>query len=585
MKKNKIMSGVMAVLMLSSLSACSSKDDTADATTTTKAETTLATNAGTAANTEAQTASKDDIVEMDTTPITFTLYTADSSVDMNFNDAVAKKITEITGVTLEISHPVGGNDDQDIALMLASGTLPDMIFAKGSTGTLIDSEAIIPLDDYIADYGANLKALYGDQIKRLRYANDGKIYTLGTNGVSTAAWNVDGTFQIQHAVLKDQGYPTIKTLDDYEKAIKDYAAKYPQINGYDTIPLSLCGGSRLQWLVTVGNKAGFVLGYPDDGEFLVDDTTGEATYKWVHPGFKDYFKWLNRLYNEGVIDPESFTQKYDQYLAKLSKGNVISIADAWWDYASAETAIKGAEMYDRTYCPMPVTMSEDIVAPYLMDLGFNGGWGIGITENCKDPQRAFQFLDWWCSDEAQILANWGIEGVNYEYDANGKRYIPADELEKKNTDQNYSITTGVGAYVYPFPMRGDGAKDSTGNYYTTTNPDELIAKYTDVEKETLAAYGATMFADLFPQRETLPIIRHGQVYNYDIPSDSEAGILQTNFETYVRAEVTKAIIAPIDEFDAKWDSIVAWYEANGVDRLNVLISDMVKQRINDWYGE
>ena len=40
---------------------------------------------------------------MDKSPITLTFYNCDASEDMLFDDEVAKKITELTGVTLKIS--------------------------------------------------------------------------------------------------------------------------------------------------------------------------------------------------------------------------------------------------------------------------------------------------------------------------------------------------------------------------------------------------------------------------------------------------------------------------------------------------
>ena len=59
---------------------------------------------------------------------TLTFFSADLTEDAPFDDPVAEKITEETGVKLEISHPVGG-DEQAIPLMIA-GRLPDMILQK-----------------------------------------------------------------------------------------------------------------------------------------------------------------------------------------------------------------------------------------------------------------------------------------------------------------------------------------------------------------------------------------------------------------------------------------------------------------------
>ena len=109
--------------------------------------------------------------EVDKSPITFTIFSADLSEDIPFTDDVAKKITELTGVTLKFEHPVAG-DTQAVPLMIASGEYPDLIYAKGDTSKLIDAGAIIKLDDYFEKSGDNLKALYGDQLNRLRYSSD-----------------------------------------------------------------------------------------------------------------------------------------------------------------------------------------------------------------------------------------------------------------------------------------------------------------------------------------------------------------------------------------------------------------------------
>lgn len=32
-----------------------------------------------------------------------------------------------------------------------------------------------------------------------------------------------------------------------------------------------------------------------------------------------------------TVDPESFTQTYDEYIAKLSTGRVLGMIDQWWN--------------------------------------------------------------------------------------------------------------------------------------------------------------------------------------------------------------------------------------------------------------
>ena len=127
--------------------------------------------------------------------------------------------------------------------------------------------------------------------------------------------------QLQHAVLKELGYPQIKTLEDYENALRAYMKKYPTINGQKTIGLSLLIDTW-QWYIDLSNPGNYTIGYPDDGQWIVDSNLN-ARYKFLDPEIFQYYKWLNKLNAEGLLDPESFTQKEDVWKSKIASGRVL----------------------------------------------------------------------------------------------------------------------------------------------------------------------------------------------------------------------------------------------------------------------
>lgn len=93
-----------------------------------------------------------------TEPITVTFFGADASPTWNkMQDAVGKKITEQTGVTLEAEYDVNDGGNQKIALMAASGDFPDMIYPKGNLSKLVDAGAMLDLTDLIEEHAPNLK--------------------------------------------------------------------------------------------------------------------------------------------------------------------------------------------------------------------------------------------------------------------------------------------------------------------------------------------------------------------------------------------------------------------------------------------
>ncbi|ADL49827.1 ABC transporter substrate-binding protein [Clostridium cellulovorans] len=515
----------------------------------------------------------------DKAPITFSFYSADG-VANDFTDPIAKKITEKTGVSLKIDYPVGGNN-QKVPLMIASGEYPDLIYAKGDTTKLVEAGALVPLDDLIDKYGPNIKKLYGDYLNRLRFSSeDKKIYTLGVYGVNNANWKPDGSMQIQNAVLEDAGYPQVKTLDDVYKLIKNYKAKYPTINGQETIGMSLCADDW-RWLITVGNPSGFVLGQGDNGQWKVDPETYKAEYKFLDPQMKEYYTWLNKLYKEGLLDPESFTQKYDQYIAKLSTGRVLLISDAYWDYKDANISLNANNQANRTFFPLAVTLN-DKVKFNMTNAGYSGASGVGITTSCADPERAIKFIDWLCTDEAQILNNWGIEGVNYEI-VDGKRVVPQAEKDKKNTDKDYGKKTGLGQYGYPFPQYGDGVQDESGQYYTTNSKEDIIADYNEAYKKTLAAYGKKMVLDMFPDEKDFPVSDFGAAYNIKIPNDSPITIAQKKADDLSQSKIPQLIMS--NNFDADWTAYQKDLNTPELQTANEEMTKLIKATVDLWSGK
>lgn len=513
-------------------------------------------------------------------PITLTFFNADLNSDVSFDDPVAQEITKRTGIKLDIQHPVGG-DEQAIPLMIASGEYPDMIFAKGDIGKLIEAGGVIKLDDLIEEKGDNLKKMYGDQFDRLRNSlDDPSIYQVGTYGVENAFWETSGTTSIQLDVLRELGYPEIRTLEDYEDALTEYIAKHPEIDGQKTIGLSLLG-SDWRWLITVGNPAGFSLGIPDDGQWAIDDETGEATYKFMIPEIKDYFKWLNHMNDIGLLDPESFTQTEDTYIAKLSSGRVLGIADQDWNYQDADKALKADGKEWKTYAPLPVTLNENYKSQGLKDYGFAGGWGISISSTSEHQEEAFEFLDWMASEEAQILVNWGIEGENYDV-VDGKRVLQDDDREKRKTDAKYAEKTGVGQYIYPFPQWGNGAVDSNGNSITPDTQDDIIATYTDAENEVLSEYGMESWIDWFPSTEELGISNHGAAANYTIPNNSDLQIIQQKADDYTEQKITQAILGKPADFDKAWDEIQDKLIEMDIEKANAEMTKITQDTMKLW---
>lgn len=402
----------------------------------------------------------------DTSPITFSLFSADPSPNWTgMKDEVGAVLKEKTGVMLDAEFAVG-DPGQKVALIASSGQYPDMISAKNDISKLVDVGAMIDLTELIDKHAPNIKKVLGEEgLKRSRYSNeDQAIYAIPTySAVGQQYFNADGGFELQHRAVKEAGYPEIKTLQDFENVIISYLERHPtDENGNKNIGLTLNADDWYMY-ITVTNPATITAGYPEDGEYGIDIDTQEVTYHFRRESDKEYFRWLNHMNDIGLLDPESFVQKYDQYKAKIATGRVIGLIDQEWAYGDAHKALKAAGKYDQGYGHYPVVQKEGIQESTFWPTGFMGGFGVGISTDCKDPVRAIKFLDYLASDEGQVLLNWGVEGKHYKVE-NGKRVIPP-EINNRivNDAANFTRESGIGLYNTLGVHYGDGVKDPGGN--------------------------------------------------------------------------------------------------------------------------
>jgi putative aldouronate transport system substrate-binding protein len=360
--------------------------------------------------------------------------------EVTWTDPVAKALTEATGVKLNVENGVSAND-QKIALMIAEQNYPDMIFTEGEATSLVDAGALIDLTDLIEQYGPNIKKIYGEEFYKLKYSKeDPSIYMLSAYPVGGTYYTTSGTAQVQWDVLKENNYQIPKSLGEYETMIKNYMADHPTTDdGLKTIGLTV-SATDWHWMITLGNPAGFIAtGELNNGQWSIDKDYN-AVFRFRKEKEKEYFRWLNKMYNEGFLDPEFATQTHEDYIAKIASGRVLSMLDCDWDYADGEKVLKADGKYGKTYAGLPLTWDESIKCPTLAYPGLVTGQGIGISTKCKDPVAAIKFLDYICSDEGQVLVNWGMKDVNYFIDEEGHRYRTEEEAKEANSNKDYGKT-------------------------------------------------------------------------------------------------------------------------------------------------
>lgn len=523
------------------------------------------------------------VAEGTTEYVTFTARNVSTGKDWELaGTPVGDIFIEKTGVNIKMEYSVG-DENQTIALMIASGDLPDIVFPHYQVAPFVEAGYALDLTKLIEEHAPVYKEALGNQWDRMFWnAEDRSRYYMSMPEQYPEQVDYQNWFFLQHAVVMDQGYPALVTLEDYENAIRAYKEKYPTIDGQPTVGLTMLTDDW-RWILSLTNPAMMACGTQSSGEYFVDPETMEVTYRILSGEEKEYFRWLNHMNAEGLLDPEAFTQTYDQYRAKIATGRVLATIDMAWQFADAVQTLRQDGKEDRMFGTYPLVLREGIVNSSLCgDRSLlTPGMEAVITTSCKDPELLMKAINYAYTEECIILNNWGIEGMHYDV-VDGKRVYRADELKLRLEDPDYGDKTGIGRI--PFPGYRDGVKDSTGQYFTLSSKEDVIAKYTETEKTVLAAYGKETWGEFFPQPEEFPVrMWPGEGgHTTDADPEAEGAIAFQRIQDAVKKGVVNAIVAAPEDFDAAWEALVADMENCGLQAFTDMIEQMNHDKLVLW---
>jgi len=481
-----------------------------------------------------------------------TTFTMNSTTpNATFNTTIGKVLSEKTGVKFDYMTVIGGSDEatQKYDLWLASGDFPDVVaFGPAEMAKYRDAGAIIPLEDLIDQYGPNIKKKFGKYFELLRDP-DGHIYSLYAPNLVEKVPDTQASFVVQYAVLKEAGYPEIKTLEELHGILKEYVKKHPKMDGQDVIPFSSPDPSR-----TYLNAPIAAAGQPDHGEFVIDKDQN-VHLAVTEPFTKDYYKFLNQLNKEGMLDKELFSLTWESFSAKAAQGRILAGFVPQWIMSGIENSLKAAGKYDQLYAKFPIHIHEGIEDHTNTITPTNSTNNWSITTKAKDPEKIIKFIDYLFTDEGQELTNWGIEGQHFEK-KDGKRIVKPDFAEERQKDQTVDMKEGYGSYTW-FTF-GNGAKLGDGDWSTPTNPDTVQASYTPATKEVLSKYGKQVWADFLPKPEYIP------AYTWQLNNPSEYKGLWKKMEQALYRGAPRVILAENDaEFEKAWNDLATQLDQAG----------------------
>ena len=492
----------------------------------------------------------------------FTAFFAVPGSEINDDNEIQQIIADKTGVKVKETWLTGQTAEEAVGMMITGGELPDFICGGSGQSQLYDADVLVALDDYLDDY-PNIKNFFTQQQWDQLRQDDGHIYWIpqfsNIKGEEKVCTHNDEAFWIQARVLKWADYPEIRTMDQYFDLIERYNEANPTMeDGTENIPYTiLCDDWRYFCLE---NAPQFLDGYPNDGSCIVDpETLTVIDYNTTDTAVK-YFQKLNEEYQKGIVDPESFTQTYDEYIAKLSTGRVLGMIDQWWDFAyTAGDAIKqaGLDAQGCDYIPLPITIDESVKNQWHCSGGvLNVSDGLAITTSCEDVEAALQFVDDLLSQDIHNLRFWGVEGVDYNVDDNGEFYR-TEEQRTRAVDTAYKASHTC-TYSY-FPQYSGTSDDGINANKPDGQANEFFDGLNDDIKEAFSAYGAETYVDMIGTNEAPGAWYPMWSYSNGFTTDTEGGMAWNKIGEIKHEYLPQVVMAK--DFDAAWAEYMEAYNS------------------------
>jgi len=245
----------------------------------------------------------------------------DFSAERNW---MCQYIDKYSGLEIDWTIIDSSAANERIALMLNSGDMPDAILGKSfNVNDIVQygmTEGMFrPINDLLV-YAPNLTAYLDENpsIKSAITAPDGNIY-----GFPNFAniWSYDVRFFVQTSWLETVGVEMPTTLAEFKDMLIAFRDNDVNGNGDATDEIPWVGA----W-ADGQNERRFIfnaLGYVSSGSNLAIDYTGDETqiiYMPYAEKYKDFLIYMNDLWNEGLLDPDMFTQAETQVQATVLEG-------------------------------------------------------------------------------------------------------------------------------------------------------------------------------------------------------------------------------------------------------------------------
>ena len=318
------------------------------------------------------------------------------------------------GITVEFIAVARSEELNKVNTMMASGTAADiMICYTGSTveGFYIDG-GTYDLAEYIDDTDkfAQLKEYLGEEIINVGRNADGQVWSVPAKRATSARTNLN----IRKDWLDKLGMEVPTTPDELYEVLKAFKEQDPGgVGSKNIIASSMATDGAAGPLAHA-----FLTSTSDDTQYAINDI--ERSWIYTDEGFAEYMRFLNKLYNEGLMDSEyyahaDFSQTQKEYFVNGTLG--------FWEYdvnGNVDTLRGGLlqnlkqNIPDAEFVSIPPLKNVNDGVVYNNAYPINGAY-VFIPKTAENPEACMEYLNFLAGNGGFTVFH-GVEDEHFKYE-------------------------------------------------------------------------------------------------------------------------------------------------------------------------
>jgi len=209
--------------------------------------------------------------------------------------------------------------------------------------------------------------------------------------------------------LEKLGIQQPKTTEEFRNTLVAFRDRDPTGTGRRIEIPYLAVGDPFTYLI----NAFLLYPYMADEPSRLNVTNGRLSTPWTTEEYREALRYINRLYSEGLIPASFFTMNNAEIASLLSyqPGEVNRVGI----FAAAPTLT----LLNNTPAVYDYTMQGPLIGPRGASFhprGFDNYQHSGfITKDCKYPEVAFRFLDYWTDLDTTMTNRYGEQNVDWRW--------------------------------------------------------------------------------------------------------------------------------------------------------------------------